>query len=209
MIDINENLKTEELYFKCDEYNTTKYDFTNIKKLKHLKKLELINFKHLQNFDFIENMVSLTYLNLYSTNFDETLCFNKLTNLAILDISYTNVSKLENLILPNLKELNISGTNIKSFIKIPMFTNLEVLVINSTDIFDQYNSKQIFWETNVYLNNLKSLSIESVNFDYKLLDFMPNLNQFYWSNCPLEYYKINSLYKNYPKIKFIISRAII
>lgn len=204
-IEINENLIIEEIYFFSDHYDMNDYNFKDLSKLINLKKLELNGFKKINDYTFLKNLTGLTHLNLESSNFIETELLHSLASLEYLNLDYTQVNSLECLLLPNLKELHLRSTEIKDFNLIPNFQNLEILEISYDSVFDNYGKSIKFWELGVYLANLKKLTIESINFNPLLLDYIPNLEVFEWSDCPLDNSMIKSLYSKYPKIKFCIS----
>ena len=144
----------------------------NIRSISNLNKLKNLSMGYITsrknenrsiNLSYIENLITLRYLDINNNNVENEIILSNLINLINLDISNTSITDIgfaEKLY--KLDSLNISHNNIEDFQPLTKLLRLETLLAVNVDLKDI-----TFIES---LINLRHLDIKS---NRKLFDFSP------------------------------------
>lgn len=132
---------------------------------------EFLYFENLKKLDLSENQIvleqlatfpNLQELNLSYNNIENLNNISSFTQLQVLNLSY-NILSLKSLHMlseiENLKELNLSGNELKAFeFEDGNFSKLEIIDLSSNKFTSKFKSSE-FWERLSNLKKLKNLSI--------------------------------------------------
>ncbi|GMM37705.1 hypothetical protein DASC09_050300 [Saccharomycopsis crataegensis] len=101
-----------------------------------------------------ENLITLDLTKNYISSIDKGL--SKCSKLEYLSLSYNNINNIENLTLPNLRELDLSHNQIKTICELHDLGSLTKLNLAKNQIIDIHNAKP--------LPNLKKLTLADCHY---------------------------------------------
>lgn len=105
-------------------------DISGLKRIDKLTRLNLTNNPQISNFTPINELKSIKVLKLSKMKIDDISFLNNLINLEELDLSKNDIEEIALLILPNLRNLDLTNNKIKTMNNLCQFPKLEHLNLN-------------------------------------------------------------------------------